>query len=113
MSYVNVEIYGYIEGLLGPPLLNEIAHILHADFSLNPPKAEITDMKPNEADNKTDTETGTSVALIDARIERRVRMKIDCVVLPLVHRDVLFAIPREPCADSEMHKDVSGLLLSM
>ncbi|KAJ5807978.1 major facilitator superfamily domain-containing protein [Penicillium riverlandense] len=49
----------------------------------NQPKTEATDMIPKEDETKTAPQAGTLTTLIDPEIERRVRRKIDCVVLPL------------------------------
>lgn len=54
------------------------------------PEIEFIDMELTKFDIESSTQTATSVIAIDARMERRVRMKIDCVVLPLVSYYVVF-----------------------
>lgn len=56
------------------------------------PEIEFIDMELTKFDIESSTQTATSVIAIDARTERRVRMKIDCVVLPLVSYYVVFEI---------------------
>lgn len=58
----------------------------------NQPKTEIADMIPKEFESETGPPWGTVVTHIDPAQERRVRRKIDCVVLPLVSHCALFMI---------------------
>lgn len=51
----------------------------------NQSKSETTDMTPKEEESKTAPQSETLTTLIDLDSERRVRRKIDCVVLPLVN----------------------------
>lgn len=71
-------------------LLRQILYHLHVRLSLNMPEIEFIDMELTKFDIESSTQTATSVIAIDARMERRVRMKIDCVVLPLVSYYVVF-----------------------
>ena len=73
-------------------LLRQILYHLHVRLSLNMPEIEFIDMELTKFDIESSTQTATSVIAIDARMERRVRMKIDCVVLPLVSYYVVFEI---------------------
>lgn len=51
---------------------------------MNQSDTKTADMQLDESNPKTVMETGTSAIHIDPAIERRVRWKIDLVVLPLV-----------------------------
>jgi hypothetical protein len=58
----------------------------------NQVKTETTDMIPKEDESKTVPQSGTLTPLIDPEDERRVRRKIDCVVLPLVSNYAFYMV---------------------
>ena len=54
------------------------------------PKAEASGMKLGEFDPETGTQAGTSIPIIDPEMEKRVKKKIDGMVLPLVSQSSFF-----------------------